>query len=508
MTFVKQFRALRPNATTSLLSDLNFMFVKKIIRSHRLSNKMRFLKTLPLLAVLFSTTAHPQDGQQLYSLYCSACHGIDGKGAGNGTFPPLAGSPWVHGNPKRTIAIVLHGLKGPIEVNGKAYNLEMPPQGAALQDEQITAIVNYVHSGWGNRGEPIRKALVSVVREEFKDRQEQWTSGELLELFPLPKIETPLENLTSRVYKGQWDQLPDFQKIQSENIEEEHSGLLNVSLAGMKDNFGIVWEGDFVAKEAGEYEFLLAADDGARLILNNLTVATVNGRGGLNEERTSKGKTSLLKGANSFRVEYFEAFGKEEILLKYRLANSGEWTTLSENRLPGAPLIPSIPLAPENGKAAIYRNFIEGTTPRAIGFGFPGGLNMAYSADHLAPELLWTGDFIDAGRHWTNRGHGNQKPAGENVTTLTQKRYLPPEARFAGYTLDQDRNPTFKVKLDDQTLADSWKPDSNRKLLRTLSLTGGQEPLTIDLGENTEITPESTITLQPGETKTIEYTLR
>jgi mono/diheme cytochrome c family protein len=33
--------------------------------------------TTPLLA---------QDGGQLYTLYCSACHGADGKGAANGTF--------------------------------------------------------------------------------------------------------------------------------------------------------------------------------------------------------------------------------------------------------------------------------------------------------------------------------------------------------------------------------------------------------------------------------------
>ncbi len=33
--------------------------------------------------------------QQLFTLYCSACHGADGKGATGGTFPPLSSSPWL-----------------------------------------------------------------------------------------------------------------------------------------------------------------------------------------------------------------------------------------------------------------------------------------------------------------------------------------------------------------------------------------------------------------------------
>lgn len=88
----------------------------------------------PILLNLFflATSLLAQDGEQLFTLYCSACHGTDGKGATGGAFPPLAGSPWVEGDPKRSVAIVLKGIHGPIEVNGRSYNLEMPPQEAAL----------------------------------------------------------------------------------------------------------------------------------------------------------------------------------------------------------------------------------------------------------------------------------------------------------------------------------------------------------------------------------------
>ncbi len=353
-----------------------------------------------LLSILYLVTGlNAQDGGQLYGLYCSACHGVDGKGATGGAFPPLAGSDWIAGNPKRTVAIVLHGLQGPVEVNGKPYNLVMPPQGAALDDKQIQAILNYVHSSWGNKGAKVPGDLVRTVRSEFEDRDTAWTAAELLELFPLEKKETALKNLISRVYKGQWNQLPDFEKIEAEAVEEEHDGIVSLAKAGMKDGFGIVWDGDFMAPADGKYHFDLQADDGARLLLNGSVVAEVKGLGPMNKERGSKGEIQLSKGVNAFRLEYFESKGNEGIALNWKKSGKNDlhWLTPPS---PGTDAgNPPIPLAPTAGKTVIYRNFISGTTPRAIGFGFPGGVNLVYSADHLAPELVWSGEFMDAGRH-------------------------------------------------------------------------------------------------------------
>src|SRR6476620_5852152 len=94
-----------------------------------------------LFALALASPLLAQDGQQLYTLYCSACHGADGKGATGGAFPPLAESPYLAGDPDRAVKIVLKGLSGPVDVLGKTYNLEMPPQGAALPDDQIAAIL-------------------------------------------------------------------------------------------------------------------------------------------------------------------------------------------------------------------------------------------------------------------------------------------------------------------------------------------------------------------------------
>ena len=462
-----------------------------------------------ILAVLTALIAPlaAQDGQQLYTLYCSACHGVDGEGATGGAFPPLAGSAWIEGNPKRSVAIVLKGIHGPIEVNGKAYNLEMPPQEAVLGNRQISAILKYVHTAWGNKGEKVAGDLVKVTRDEFKDRKKPWTAPEILELFPLPKKETALKNLISRVYKGQWNQLPDFSKIEAENIEEEHDGILSTTVSGMKDNFGIVWEGDFMAPADGDYVFLLDADDGARLILAETTVAEVVGKGAMDGKRASEGKITLSKGVNPIRVEYFDAGGDEGIDLGWKKAGQKQWKWLSDQSGKPQQAWPDIPLSPFDGKTVIYRNFISGTSPRAIGFGFPGGVNLAYSADRLAPELVWSGNFIDAGRHWTNRGTGSQPPSSDKVITLTKTRALPKEAKFKGYSLDDSGNPTFKIAIGPALLDDSWKAGETGTLVRTLTLTGGSDSLEIPLG-NAEVAGSESVTVKPGEPATVTYQLK
>ncbi|RYD49083.1 MAG: hypothetical protein EOP85_02295 [Verrucomicrobiaceae bacterium] len=151
-----------------------------------------------------------------------------------------------------------------------------------------------------------------------------------------------------------------------------------------------------------------------------------------------------------------------------------------------------MPVGPEGERPVIYRNFIAGTTPRAIGVGFPGGLNLAYSADHLAPELLWTGQFIDGNAKWVDRGTDNNPPAGENVITPSKDRFLPENARFMGYKLDAGGNPTFIVRIGQQILRETWTatdaPDKNASarqpaIKRQLSLTGDGPPLDILLSD-------------------------
>ena len=463
--------------------------------------------------------AAAQDGQQLFTLYCSACHGADGKGATGGTFPPLSESPWVAGDADRATKIALKGLTGPVDVLGKTYNLEMPPQGAVLPDDQLAAILTYVRSAWGNQAGAVTPDFVKTVRASVTDRNTAWTAEEILKLHPLPFEKTALTNVISQVYSGKWSSMPDFTKLKATNVEEEHDGIISLKNSPFEDNFAKVWQADFAAPADGEYEFILDADDAGAVIIDGKKILEIKAPGPMNGTRAKRGKISLTQGSHKFRVEFLELSAQQGIAIGWKGPGDKHLKWLSDQSSKPAKIREPIPIEPVNGRPVIYRNFIAGTTPRAIGVAFPGGLNLAYSADNLAPELIWTGKFIDGGPKWIDRGMDNNPPAGEDVVNLSKTRFLPKEARFRGFKLDSAGNPTFSVQIGDLILLDSWHAETG-SMIRKLTLSGNGSSLDFvisdqsiddkiaiqsDGGQLQKLSGKTTVKLNPGNPVTLTY---
>ena len=137
----------------------------------------------------------------------------------------------------------------------------------------------------------------------------------------------------------------------------------------------------------------------------------------------------------------------------------------------------------------IYRNFIEGAGPRAIGVGYPEKVNLAFDANEMRPAMIWQGSFIDAQRHWTDRGTGFQGPLGDNVLKLATGAPFAvlenPDAawpdkkpkeigyQFRGYRFDEKRRPVFLYSLGDARIEDYFVPAADGEKLvfrRTLTI--------------------------------------
>lgn len=156
-----------------------------------------------------------------------------------------------------------------------------------------------------------------------------------------------------------------------------------------------------------------------------------------------------------------------------------------------------IELVPEKD-AIIYRNFISGGGSRAIGVGYPEKVSLAFDANKMSLALLWQGPFIDAAKHWTDRGVGYQVPLGDNVLSLpTEAPFAalvketdpwPKEPakqlgyKFLGYKVTPDERPTFLyaysgVKIEDFPNAIEGKPNPSLKRTLTLTAEQGMKPL-------------------------------
>lgn len=118
-------------------------------------------------------------GAAVYANNCGVCHQADGNGT-PGLFPPLAGSEWVLAEgPNRLVRIVLHGLQGPIQVKGTAFNNQMNAFGPNLSDKEISAVLTYIRNTWGNKASMVTPEEVAAVRAATDPRSVAWTAEEL-----------------------------------------------------------------------------------------------------------------------------------------------------------------------------------------------------------------------------------------------------------------------------------------------------------------------------------------
>jgi len=109
-----------------------------------------------LLASLFLLGAAPAlaaDGAALYRTYCASCHQADGQGV-PGTYPfidgPIGRLSTLPEGREFLVASVLFGLKGQMVQRGVTYDGVMPGFAAAMRDEEVAALLNWLKTQWRN----------------------------------------------------------------------------------------------------------------------------------------------------------------------------------------------------------------------------------------------------------------------------------------------------------------------------------------------------------------------
>jgi cytochrome c553 len=114
-------------------------------------------------------------GSALFAERCATCHQADGSGI-SGAIPPLASSRFVQADPRVIVQILLHGITGPIVVDGDDFNGHMPAFGSVLDDDQLARLATAVRRTWGPGG-TIDPRFVAAERARTANRGIPWSGG-------------------------------------------------------------------------------------------------------------------------------------------------------------------------------------------------------------------------------------------------------------------------------------------------------------------------------------------
>ena len=117
----------------------------------------------------------PMSGAAIFAARCATCHQPNAVGV-SGAIPPLANSPFAAAKPEVVAQILLHGIDGPIAVNGATFDGHMPSFASVLSDDDLARVANHVRKTWGGARLDMDAAFVARERTRFAARG-AWAGG-------------------------------------------------------------------------------------------------------------------------------------------------------------------------------------------------------------------------------------------------------------------------------------------------------------------------------------------
>ena len=492
-----------------------------LVRLPLLAASLATLTLVPAATGWADDAAVLAQGQQLYAT-CTTCHGADGKGMKIGELaiaPSLHGSEFVQSDDPQFLALLI--LKG-IKKENDQYVQQMIGLEGSFDDEQLAAVMSYARQTFGGHTGMIGSNDASEFRKRFRSVSPLITRKKAEALLKAP-VFGGVSDLKFAAYEGNFKRLPVFRDLTPVADGAVDSNVLDLAVVGkdlIKKNFALTFDGNFEIPRTGQFRFRLMSDDGSRLFIDGEAEIQNDGIHGATTKETRM--LTLEEGIHSFRIEYFEGGGGEELAFAVE-PKGGLMIDLAKQKLGkgggGAKQqTPTILLTPDaSGEAVVYRNFIAGTLPRGIAVGYPGGVNLCWDADSCGLSQIWRGAFMSAGRHWTGRGQGSEPPLGVDVVqpadglpfqvfsspeaawvdfskaTIKHDRDNPnpqkemtynavhPDYRFLGYQLDSNRFPTFRYRFQKLVVEEAYAPgnpadnDGRESLFRTLNISGTPE---------------------------------
>lgn len=187
--------------------------------------------------------------------------------------------------------------------------------------------------------------------------------------------------------------------------------------------------------------------------------------------------------------QYYDANALPQINALWAYLSQGEFLPLPDGLIdPGSFMLEV------TDEPVVLRTFMEEVGSRAIAVGFPEQLHCAFDAQNCKLAVAWDGQFLSAQGVWGGRGGTNTNPeqgvawlapkgpifiVGDELPKPWPEEYQSGAQRFRGYSLDENKYPTFNYDVmgDGVVVSVREKPraviqDGRSYLLREFDLSG------------------------------------
>ena len=167
--------------------------------------------------------------------------------------------------------------------------------------------------------QPIRLNATTTVKARFFDAANQATSEVVAKTyrkvspFASVNVKRAQNGLRYRFYEGRFKKLPDFNALTPTRAGIAADFDME-KMAMQRDHYAFVFEGYVEVPMDGIYTFYTRSDDGSKLFIHNELVVDNDGS---HSARTRQGNVALRKGKHPVRIEYFEDFLGQELVVGY-----------------------------------------------------------------------------------------------------------------------------------------------------------------------------------------------
>jgi len=290
-----------------------------------------------------------------------------------------------------------------------------------------------------------------------------------------------LANLNYKLYSDKWD-AKEYSKLDKEG---KTPSLTQEVTNGMRE-FHLVYEGDVVAEEDGEYVFTTIYS--GPIFTFEIDGKTVVSSGESTSQETHSGSVNLTKGTHRFKIHYSRFPWRQPALgLRVQKAGIRQYDLHILSSLPEPEPKPYIGVTPEL-KPEMVRSFIllKGETYKrthCLSVGSPTGWSYTMDLNRGALLQAWRGQFANVTEMWYERGEPQLlEPAGltvpvsgkSSIAILENEKSAWPDSanvNYLGYTLDPQGFPAIRYAIASATVNDHITSTDNA-ITRTIEVKG------------------------------------